>query len=312
MTSTVLVVSPTGDLGGRIAHCLLRSEQHVRGLVRPGADHAGVPPGVVQVPGDLTDPPTLLAACQGADVVVASATAIGRMLAGARRPGLAEVDRDGMLDLVRAAELAGVRRFVHVSYAGVEAGIGFPLERAKRAVEDRLAASAMQTVAVRPDAFHEVHLAPLGRFDVQRRKVAVFGRGETPHRWVATQDVAELVARLAVESAPPEVVEVGGPESLTRNEAIAVAEQLLGTSIKVQRMPLPLARLGIRALRSRNAAMASIFGIGVLFDTVTPWWDDAPLRERGIAPTSTTGYLERQVAEVLGAAQGSGVRPGPE
>ncbi len=52
-----------------------------------------------------------------------------------------------------------------------------PLQRAKAATEKRLARSRMRRVAVRPDAFQEIHLAPIGRFDIQAGKVAVFGKG---------------------------------------------------------------------------------------------------------------------------------------
>ena len=51
--------------------------------------------------------------------------------------------------------------------------------------EARLAQSSMQVCIVRPDAFQDIHLAPVGRFDVATGKVAIFGRGDTPRRWVA-------------------------------------------------------------------------------------------------------------------------------
>ena len=82
----------------------------------------------------------------------------------------------GMASLVEAAQEAGVERFVYVSYAGVDAGLGFPLERAKVATERRLRTSSMQVTVVRPDAFQEIHLAPIGRFDVGKAKVAVSER----------------------------------------------------------------------------------------------------------------------------------------
>ena len=89
----------------------------------------------------------------------------------------------------------------------------------------------------RPDAFQDIHLAPMGRFDVARGKVAVFGKGDTKRRWVSTDDVAALVAALAVEPDPPAMVEFGGPEALTRNEAIAVAEQATGRRHRVGHEP---------------------------------------------------------------------------
>jgi hypothetical protein len=54
------------------------------------------------------------------------------------------------------------------------------MERAKLAVERRLGRSSMRTVIVRSDAFQEIHLAPIGRFDIAAGKVSVIGKGDTP------------------------------------------------------------------------------------------------------------------------------------
>ena len=257
----ILVVGATGLLGGRVASLLVKRGEQVRSLVRRGSSAPSWGGDVDVAMGDLTDPTSLSAACAGVDTVVATATAIGRRLAGAGGPSIREVDELGMLALVGAAETAGVARFVYVSYAGVDAGLGMPIERAKLAVERRLATSRMQRVVVRPDAFQDVHLMPLGRFDVARGRVAVFGRGDVPQRWVNVEDVAALLASLAVESDPPGLVELGGPEALSRNAAIEVAARATGRPMKRQAMPLWVARLGMRLLARPNDALASLFGL---------------------------------------------------
>jgi uncharacterized protein YbjT (DUF2867 family) len=226
--------------------------------------------------------------------VVASATAIARVLTGSKHPGIHEADEVGMASLVEAAEGAGVERFVYVSYAGADSALGTPLERAKVATERRLARSPMRRVVVRPDAFQEIHLAPIGRFDIRGGKVAVFGRGDTKRRWVATEDVAALVAAVAVEVDPPDLLTFGGPEAISRNEAIAIAEHATGRTIKVQRMPRAVARLGMRLLDRPRPAMATVFGTGLMLDLLRVTWDDAPLRERGITPRSASDWIREQ------------------
>jgi len=291
----ILVVGSTGDLGGRVVRRLRDRGDDVRCLVRPQTDDAALRAiGALTVRGDLTDPVSLRAACAGVDTVIAAATAIARRLSGTGGPSIREVDDVGMASLVEAAEEAGVRRFIYVSYAGVDAGLGFPLERAKVATERRLGASSMQVTVVRPDAFQEIHLAPIGRFDVGKAKVAVFGKGDTLRRWVSTDDAAQLIVAVTTELAPPDVVEFGGPEALSRNGAIAVAERLTGRRMKRQAMPLPVARLGMRLLAGPRDGLASVFGTGVLQDVVTPRWDDAPLRERSIKSRSASEFLESQ------------------
>ena len=291
----ILMVGGTGDLGARIVGRLVVAGLPVRCLARPGSDTASLSAQDVEImTGDLTDPDSLRSACTNTEVVVASATVIGRRLAGHKRPTIREADEAGMMSLIEAAEAAGVRRFVYVSYAGVDASLGTPLERAKEAVERRLAASPMRRVVLRPDAFQEIHLGPVGRFNVATGEVVVFGKGDTKRRWVATKDVAALVAAVASEPDPPELIEFGGPEALSRNEAVVVAEQACGRSFKVRRVPLPVARVGMRLARRRNDALASVFGTGVLQDRAPGDWDDAPLRERGITPRPASDWIIQQ------------------
>jgi uncharacterized protein YbjT (DUF2867 family) len=291
----IFVAGGTGELGGRVVR-LLREQGHaVRCLVRPGSNGDELRSlGVEVVAGDLANPASLAGVCDGAGTVVATATVIARRLGGARRPSIREVDQVGMSALVDAAEAASVERFVYVSFAGADAQLGTPLERAKIATEQRLGRSSMRSVIVRPDAFQDIHLAPIGRFDIARGKVAVFGQGDTKRRWVSTDDVAALVAALAVEPDPPAMVEFGGPEALSRNEAIAIAERVTGRSFKRQRMPRPVARLGMRLLARPNDALASVFGAGLLQDLVASEWDDAPLKERGINARSASQFIREQ------------------
>jgi uncharacterized protein YbjT (DUF2867 family) len=295
----ILVVGGTGELGGRVVRLLRERGEQVRCLVRPASNDAELRRRDVEiVRGDLAGSVGLADAVASADVVVATATAIARRLAGDRSASIRAVDQDGMSALVRAAEHAGVRRFVYVSYAGVDESPGSPLSRAKLAVEQQLATSTMQTVIVRPDAFQEIHLAPLGRFDIAGRKVAVFGSGDTRLRWVAVDDVAALISSVAVEPDPPELIEFGGPEAISRNELINRAERATGRSIKRQRMPRAAASFGMRVLARPNDALASVFGLGVHQDLVAPDWDDGPLRERGIEPKPASRFIDEQIREL--------------
>ncbi|MGZ4560326.1 MAG: SDR family oxidoreductase, partial [Mycobacteriaceae bacterium] len=293
-----LIVGATGELGGRIVR-LLRADGHdVRCLVRAGSDDVGLrEAGATVVRGDLTDPPSLAAACEGVDTVVATAAAIARILAGDRTQTIRETDEIGMLALVDSAESAGVQRFVYMSFP-VEDAIRAPMDRAKRAVEKRLGTSSMRTVIVRSDAFQEIHLAPIGRFDMAAGKVSVIGHGDTPRRWIATDDVAALTAAVAVEPDPPAILTVGGPEAMTKNEAIALAERLAHRQMKVQRMPRPVARLAIRLLAKRYDALATAFGAGLHQDMVEATWDDTPLLERGITPRSASDFLREQARQL--------------
>jgi uncharacterized protein YbjT (DUF2867 family) len=291
----ILVAGASGELGGAIVRHLLDAGEQVRCLVRADAEL----PGAELARGDLRDAESLRRACEGVDCVISTVTAMARALAG-EKVSMDAVDRVGTLALLEAAEAAGVERFVALSYAGVDAGVGHPLERAKLAVEERLKRSSLRGVAVRPDAFQETHLTETARVDLERGRMAVFGRGESPIRYVAVDDVAALVAAVAREGEPPAVLEFGGPEALTKGEVGTLYSEATGRPMKVQHMPRPLVRLAARALSRPRPALASVFGLGLMMDTTSPRWDDAPLRERGITPRPASEFIAARGARSRG------------
>src|SRR5512139_1004687 len=129
----ILVVGSTGILGGEICRRLRKAGQPVRGLVRSTSAEEKVARlkamGVETVLGDLRDPASLQAACQGVDTVITTATTTISMQPGDSIP---VTDQQGQLDLVKAASAAGVRRFVFMSIPlNIEP---CPLNTAKRTV----------------------------------------------------------------------------------------------------------------------------------------------------------------------------------
>ena len=295
----ILVCGATGELGGRIARRLAARGAPLRLLVRDGA----VAPLADEldaevVRGDLRDPPSVERAVSGVATVITSVTAMARALAG-ERLDLRAVDGRGALTLVEAAERAGVQRFVFVSYAGLsdQAARCVPIAAAKRAVERRLLASPMQHTIVRPDCFQELWLSPITQFDWARGRVIVFGRGEARARYVAMDDVAEAIAHWALADDAPAMVEFGGPEPLTRHQAVAVFEAATGRSIRTRHVPRAALRAGMRVLRRARPELASVMGLSLFADLKDASWTDAPLRELGIEPRSVSAYALQAVRD---------------
>lgn len=303
----ILVAGGTGELGGRVVRLLRAKGQDVRCLVRWQTDDTALrATGSEIVHGDLTNPSSLDAACRGTDTVITTASAVVRRLEGLSTATIRQVDEDGVAALVRAAESAGVQRFVYVSYAGVGHAAAAPLDHAKQAIEQLLAQSRMRRVIIRPDCFQEIHLGSVGRFDMATGRAIIIGRGDNRIRFVATADVAALITAVALEPEPPAVVEVGGPEALSKNEALEIAAELTGRRMKVLRIPRPVGRLAARVLARPNDALATVFGLGLMQDTIEVSWDDGPLRQRGIVPRPATEFLRAQAQRTpLGSGRSS-------
>ena len=84
--------------------------------------------------------------------------------------------------------------------------------------------------------------------------------------------LAALIVAVAVESDPPDVIEFGGPEALSRNEAITMAERLTGRRMKRQHVPRWLLRLAMRLFARPYEALASALGLVLLRDLRDSYW----------------------------------------
>jgi uncharacterized protein YbjT (DUF2867 family) len=261
--------------------------------VRPRSDADGLRElGVELVEGDFRDANSLRRAVSGVETVVSTVTVIARALSGEKDADFHAVDVVGHREVIEAAEAAGVGRFVFVSAARVrmEPTASTPLGIGKIATEDRLFGASLREVVVRPDQYQEIWFSPLAQFDWPARKVVIFGKGETPSRYVATNDVAEAVVRLALADDPPRIVELGGPDALTRRQAVEVFERALGEPITRRHVPRVAVRLGAVGLRRFRPALASVMGGALAADLHPATWDDRPLRELGINPRSVEAY----------------------
>jgi uncharacterized protein YbjT (DUF2867 family) len=145
----ILVAGSTGLVGGQICSKLTKADKPVRALVRSTSDRTKIEtlkgPGIELAEGDLKDRSSLDSACAGVQTVVSTASSTLSHQAG---DTIETVDRDGELNLIEAAKAAGARHFVFVSFPPFAED--FPLNRAKRAVEERLKESGMAYTTLWP------------------------------------------------------------------------------------------------------------------------------------------------------------------
>jgi uncharacterized protein YbjT (DUF2867 family) len=234
----ILVAGATGYAGREICRRLTAEGRTVRGLVRRTSDRDTVRQleewGVEIAIGDVRDPASLRAACQGAQAVVSTVTTTRSRQEG---DSLDASDGQGQIDLVRAARDAGVRRFVLVSFTGRIASDD-PLTRAKRAAEAAMRESGMNFTILRPGIFLESWLSPALGFDYVAGRVTLYGDGTRPISWISVSDVVEYAVRsLKHPAAKDAVLELGGPEALSPLEAVRIFEEVSGRGFAVQMVP---------------------------------------------------------------------------
>ena len=294
----LLLVGGTGQLGGKIAERLAARDVPFRALVRPQTDASALEAlGAEIVRGDLTDLPSLPAALRGMTTVITTANAISRILDGAKDLTIDAVDRRGNESLIRAAEAARVRRFVFLSASDQTPAMvaRSPFMSAKQHTERVLRTSTMRSVIVRPAAFQELWLSPTVGLLPDRRMAMIFGHGRTPDPYIAVDDVAEAVVRLALADDPPAEVDIGGPQRLTRHEVVDAFERATGVRFRRVSVPRPVLAAGSRLLRSRRPELASVLGMSLVRDVEGSSVDDRPLRALGIQPRSTTDAIDEMM-----------------
>lgn len=234
----ILVAGSTGLLGSEIVRQLRAQNTPVRALVRKTSDPEKVERlrrlGAAIVVGDLTDKASLVAACQGVDDVITTATTTVSQTPGDTIPA---VDQAGQLNLVAAAKEVGVKHFIYVSYSR-NIHTDCPLTIAKRTVEEHLKNSHLTYTILRPSYFMEVWLSPALGFDYPNHKARLYGDGHNPLSWISYVDVARF-AVMAVNRpvARNEVLELGGPDHLSPNEVVQIFEEITGQTFAVEYVP---------------------------------------------------------------------------
>jgi len=286
-----LVVGSTGILGTEICRLLLGRGQPTRALVRSGSSPERVDRlrtlGAAIVAGDLKDPGSLETACAGIHSVISTASATI-----SRREGdsIESVDRDGHLALIAAAERAGVRNFVYVSF--VEMATDFPVQDAKRAVEQRLKRSSLGYTVLRPTNFMEVWLSPHLGFDPVEGRVQIFGSGEAKVSWISFQDVAQFaVACVDNPAARNRIIDLGGPEALSPLEVVRIFEEEVGRSISVQHVPE--AALEAQQASAADSLQASLAGLALSTARGSSVPMESTLREFPLRLTTVRDYARR-------------------
>jgi uncharacterized protein YbjT (DUF2867 family) len=232
----ILVVGATGLVGSGICQKLAQRGEQVRALVRSTSLTERVEAlraaGVELCLGDLKDSKSLAAACEGAEVVISTASSTL-----SRQPGdsIESVDAVGQLNLVEAAKDAKVSRFVFVSFRR-HPGLECPLSQAKEQVERAI--TSFNFTVIQASFFMEIWLSPALGFDYPNRKARLYGTGTSPISWVSSQDVAEFCALVPRHPmAERRVIEFGGPKALSPLDVVARFESASGREFQIEHVP---------------------------------------------------------------------------
>jgi len=243
----ILVTGAAGYVGNNLVRLLVAQGKPVRALVRSPQKAAirlaDVREQIEIVRGDVTRPETLGPALEGASAVVhLVAVAIER-----RRGDYERINTGGTVNLVDAAQAAGVRRFVNMSQNGADSRLPYRFLASKGRAQEVVAASGLNWTALRPS----VIWGPQDEFaNVQARLIKLtplvfplVGDGSAKFQPVWVGDVVAAVARcLDDESTIGGEYALGGPEVLTYEAIVKRVLAALDTRRLTVRVPVPVLR----------------------------------------------------------------------
>ena len=142
--------------------------------------------------------------------------------------------------LLRCAEAAGVRRFVHVSVSNPSQDSPLPYFRGKAAVEHAVRDSPLDHAIVRPTLVFGPNDILVNNIAWVMRRFPVFivpGDGAYRVQPVAVEDVA----RLCVDAEPGAELDAAGPETYSFDDFVRLICRAVGGRARVVHAPAPVA-----------------------------------------------------------------------
>ena len=302
---------------GRAVRALIRKPESAQRFIELGAECAI---------GDLTQPATLSAACEGVKQVVATANTSVPSRSG---DTFEAVERHGYRNLVRAATAAGVERIIYISVPRLRRESSSPFFRLKLETEELIRTSGLDHVIFRADIFMDVAFAMMGsgiplrgaeaatvlrpfsfsrnhfekiKDSIEGKQTALIpGDGKVRHAFICVDDVARFIVA-AASGGPSGTYTLGGPEALTFLDVVRVFEKVLGVPLRVKKTPAVVFRILSQLLRPFNPAAANIMYINYFGATEETLNDPATQAAFQVPLTTAEAFLRGKYA--IGAAAG--------
>ncbi|TVQ44933.1 MAG: SDR family oxidoreductase [Gloeocapsa sp. DLM2.Bin57] len=214
-----LVTGATGSLGRRIVKQLRAENLPVRAMVRLLSQYQELETlGAEICLGDLKQDRDIARACQGVEYIISTHGSGGDTEA---------IEYRANVELIDQAKKNGVKHFVYISVIGVDRGYqDSAVFKAKREVEKYLVNSGVRYTILRPSGFAS-SLIPLAERFKETGIYLVIGDTQNRSSIISTDDLAKIaIASVTKEGAFNQIIPVGGPEILKREDIAGIFAKL--------------------------------------------------------------------------------------
>jgi len=226
----VLVAGATGYLGQFVAREFKARGYFVRALARsPGRlDHMRDSLDEI-VQGEVTRPETIAHVCDDIDIVFSS---IG-ITKQKDKLTFRDVDYQGNVNLLKAAQQAGVEKFIYVSVFNGPNLLHLDIVKAHEDFVDVLKASGMNHAVLRPTGY----FSDMTEFLQMAKKGRVYLIGDGSNRVNPIHGADLAVSCVDAAEGERQEVDVGGPEIMTFREIAELAFRSLGKPARITAVP---------------------------------------------------------------------------
>ena len=266
--SKVIVFGGTGFYGRIIVKDLLRQGAVVRVLSRNEISAQRVlGDGVQIIEGDVRNPDTVRNALEGMDAVLIALSAMHWKLIRWQKA----IERDAVLDILRAAQDQGIRRIVYLSGYEIRRNVleqlGIPEFGAiKWEIEKALEATDLNwTILGCPPSF-ELFFTFLNR-----GRLTVPGGGKNPIPTIAPEDVGTIAAKALLRNdLKGRRFRLTGPRAYSMPEAAALMQELSGKPVGHLVIPLAGIRIAGRLVQPFNPFLRELYKSILLLNHFPP------------------------------------------
>ena len=257
----VTVFGGSGFVGRHVVRALAKRGLRIRPACRR-PDLAGhlQPMGAVgqimPVQANLRYPDSVARAVEGAAGVV---NTVG-VLTSTGKQSFGAVHTEGARAVAKAARLAGVKRFVHISALGADAKSASNYARSKAAGEAAVLEEFPDAIILRPSIVFGPEDDFFNKFAAMARvapMMPLIGGGRTKFQPVFVGDLAAAVTACLVDGKgkPGTVYEIGGPEAISFRELLDKTQAWAGRDRPYFPIPFWLAKLQALAMTPLPNAM---------------------------------------------------------
>ena len=280
----ILLTGATGTVGSALLRRLTADGRPVRALVRDQRRLGDQRVRVQIALGDLSDPPTFRNALRGVHTVVHLASSIRDQPRGS----IEELNAVATLRLVRAAERAGVERFVFFSAMNAHHHSRTRFFRAKALAEEAVVESPISSIVFRPSIIYTPGDPWLTLLDRLSRlpAVPISGSGRALYQPVWAEDVAEAVVNAL--NGGNSRFELAGPEVLSYDDIVRTVLRARHRRRRLVHVPLPIVRASLKLLRFATWDEVELFEEPMVTERGT-----ADIETLGVTPSSMPAVLSR-------------------